>query len=299
MDVTHDTPASDLESTGIVAIDDSGTPGTPAKSSSLHLNRKTWVAVIVPAPAIARLRIALKMFIDGVRGDYGVDELHFTDIYNGRGAFKPVPVEKRYELFALMAEMFECFKLPIFVQTCSPENLAEIRSHMTDWPENLPWFRLDNHEHIALLFLLCRIRMFVREQSEILPRPLPVVIDAGLMKPGSSLSMPGWADLFAHGRATFQNSHENPFLQLADFAAFTIARTQWIASAGVKKHRDLEFLKTVSADKLWVVNLPAGAITPDERSAVEYERILQADRALKCLPLDPRWRVRIVNAKKP
>lgn len=238
------------------------------------------------------------MFIDGVRGDYGVDELHFTDIYNGRGPFKGVAIERRYELFDLMAELFRAFEPAIFIQTCSPESLAEIRTQMEDWPASLPWFRLDNHEHVAFLFLLCRVRMFIREQHRILPRPVPLVIDEGLLKAGAKLSMPGWSDLFAGGCATFEKSRENCFLQLADFAAFSIARTQWIASAGISKHRDREFLKIVSPERLWVVNLPGGAITPDETSAMQYERVLQADRALKGLPLDPRWRAQIVRFKK-
>src|SRR5271156_2998664 len=114
-------PVSKLEITGVVAVDDSGTPGVAPNSPFLHVNRKTWAAVIVPAAAVPSLRTGLQLFIDGVRGEFGVDELHFTDIYNGRGAFKPVPIEKRYELFDLMATLFASFKLPIVIQTLSPQ----------------------------------------------------------------------------------------------------------------------------------------------------------------------------------
>ena len=299
MDAEDHKPHGEFELAGVVAIDDSGTPGVAPKSLSLHAERKTWAAVIVPPAAIARLRRALEMFIDGVRGDYGVDELHFTDIYNGRHAFKNIEVEKRYELIDLMTNMFGAFKLPILIQTCSPEHLAEIRAEMANWHVKIPWFKLDNHEHVALLFLLCQVRMFIREQSKLLPLPVPVIIDEGLQKSGNELSMPGWADLFAGGRATFRSSNQSHFLQLADFAAFVVARVQWIASAGISKHRDREFLKIVSPERLWVVNLPNAVMSANENSAGEYERILQADRLLKELPLSPGWQGSFVKAKGP
>jgi hypothetical protein len=107
------------DANGIVVIDDSGTPGTAAKSRLLHLDRKTWVAVAVPPSMRLDLHRALERFIDGVLGDYGANELHFTDIYSGRGPYKGVSIDKRYELFDLMAGVFEAFRLPILNQTCS------------------------------------------------------------------------------------------------------------------------------------------------------------------------------------
>ncbi|MBS0417033.1 MAG: DUF3800 domain-containing protein [Proteobacteria bacterium] len=282
-------PVSELELAGVIAVDDSGTPGVAPKSAFLHVNRKTWAAVIVPAAAVASLRTGLQLFIDGVRGEFGVDELHFTDIYNGRGAFKPVPIEKRYELFDLMATLFASFKLPIVVQTLSPQYLAETRQYMREWPKRLPWFKSHNHEHVGLLFLLCRVRMFMREQQQVLAKPLSLVIDEGLLKAGSAVSVPGWADLFLGGCASFQSSHQFPFLQLADFAAFVVARAQWIVSAGISKERDVQFLRIVSPERLWYVNLPMAKVSPNEDSAKQYGRVIQADRMLKRLPADPPW----------
>jgi hypothetical protein len=282
-------PVCELEIAGVVAVDDSGTPGVAPKSTFLHVNRKTWAAVIIPAAAIPSLRTGLQWFVDGVRGEFGVDELHFTDIYNGRGAFKSVPIEKRYELFDLMATLFASFKLPIVVQTLSPQYLAETRLYMKEWPKRLPWFKLQNHEHVGLLFLLCRVRMFMREQEQVLPKLLSLIVDEGLLKAGSAVSVPGWADLFLGGCASFHSSHQIPFLQLADFAAFVVARAQWIASAGIRKERDLQFLRIVSPERLWYVNLPMAKLSANEGSAKQYGTVIQADRLLKGLPADPPW----------
>lgn len=146
MDSDDQQSLGEFELTGVVAVDDSGTPGITPKSLSLHADRKTWAAVIVPPAAVSKLRHGLEIFIEGVRGEYGVDELHFTDIYNGRRAFRDIEIEKRYEIIDLMANVFGAFRLPIFIQTCSPEDLAEIRAEMANWPAKMPWFKLDNHE---------------------------------------------------------------------------------------------------------------------------------------------------------
>ncbi|MFO1510002.1 MAG: hypothetical protein U1F31_09550 [Steroidobacteraceae bacterium] len=45
----------------------------------------------------------MSIFLDGIRSDFAADELHFTDIYGGRGAFKGV-ADKR--LFELMTAIF-------------------------------------------------------------------------------------------------------------------------------------------------------------------------------------------------
>ena len=65
MDTEDPKSACEFELTGVVAIDDSGTPGMTPKS--------------------------------------------FTNIYNGRRAFRNIEIEKRYEI---IANMFRAFKLP-------------------------------------------------------------------------------------------------------------------------------------------------------------------------------------------
>ena len=277
----------DPDANGILVIDDSGTPGAAAKSPLLHTNRKTWVAVAVPPSMRMDLQQALERFIDGVRGDYGAKELHFTDIYAGRGPYKGVSIDKRYELFDLMGGVFEAFGLPILNQTCSPQFLGEIQRWLKTPLPDFGWFNLNNHEHVGLLFLLFRVRIFIREDRRAFPTALPLVIDQGLMKSGSSLQMPQWADTFAGGYATFRASHDEPFLQLADFAAFVLSRTQWIVSGGIVKHHDREFLKIVSGERLWYVNTLSAPIIANESSAKEYERLLRGDRISKGLPADP------------
>ena len=147
---------------GVVPIDYSGTPGTTAPSEYLHLDRKSWAAVIVAPADIDRIGAALKMFAAGIKSDYGAEELHFTDIYNGRREFKGAPTDRRFEIFDLMAHIFESFHLSILFQTSSPQFLAEVTAHL---PRPLPavdWFDLSKHEHFSLLYIIHLVRAFIK-----------------------------------------------------------------------------------------------------------------------------------------
>jgi hypothetical protein len=252
----------------------------------LHPDRKSWAAVIVPESAASQVAAALDMFLAGIGADFRVRELHFTDIYSGRSAFEGVPIGRRYELIDLMATIFERFQLPIFFQTCSPQFMAEIRQTFEFGP-NIGFLDLKKHEHFSLLYLLFQVRRFIAEHRQHFKRPLPVIVDEGLAKAGIALEVPAWADSIQGGRIEFRRSHESPFLQLADFAAFAIARTQWLAAKGNLKDRDLRFLRIVSAERLCIMNLPLVRASAEDLGTAKYDEILRRDRRLKGLPDDP------------
>ena len=106
-------------------IDDTGTPGVRSKSVFLNESRKSWCAVVVPRRASRPVSVAMGMFLLGIRQDYGAEELHFADIYSGRGAWSGVAIEKRIEIFDLMADVFVKFDLPVIFQTVSESMFSE------------------------------------------------------------------------------------------------------------------------------------------------------------------------------
>ena len=75
--------------------------------------------------------------------------------------------------------------------------------------------------------------------------------------------------------------------QLADFAAFAIARTQWLVAKGNLKDRDLRFLRLVSAERLCIINLPLVKTSVEDLGTAKYDEILRRDRRSKGLPDDP------------
>ena len=259
-----------------VFIDDAGTPGVESRSEFLHKDRKSWAAVLVPDKAATNLEIALKMFLAGIQSDYGADELHFTDIYSGRREFKGVPTYERFRLFDLMAGIFQQFKLPIIYQTSSPEFLQEARNNF-NMKENFGSLNLNRHEHFSLAILLFQVRDFVAAHPQYF----------SLMKAGTEIKFDIWQDHFSEGQVAFQSSSCIPFLQLADFAAFSISRTQWLAGRGDLNDRDIEFMRIVSADRFQLINLPLAALDPNKHKTEDYDEMQRESRVQKGLPREP------------
>lgn len=269
-----------------IYIDDAGTPGAVSPSAFLHADRKSWAAVVVPDDSASDVRFGINIFLEGIRRDYSAHELHFAEIYAGRGPFQSATIEQRYELIDLMARIFERFQLPILFQTSSPEFLSEIRSKF-QLDQKIGFLDMRRHDHFALVFLLFRVRRFMQEHKHHFERPLPVIVDEGLVKAGSSLKLPWWGDVFEQRQIDFRRSHECEFLQLADFAAFAVGRTQWLLGKGALKPRDIRFLKTVSAERLSVIHMPAVEVIPEHHTTADYDEYLRSDRRAKGLPDDP------------
>jgi len=270
-----------------IYIDDSGTPGSTSPSRFLHRDRKSWAAVIVPESIAPDVETAMQIFLAGVKVDHGAEELHFPEIYGGRGSFKGVPGQTRHKLFELMVHLFQSFQLPIIFQTCSLEYCSEIHARFPAISGRFDFLDNDDHEHLGLHFLLFRVHEFVREHKEHFPRTLPVFVDEGLAKADAVLRLPHFASTMEDGLVRFQKSHKRPFLQLADFAAFVIARQQWLAARGNLNTLDREFLQIVDPRRLCVINLPSGSIPATSMSSQAYDELLKVDRRAKGLPEEP------------
>ena len=275
-------------------IDDAGTPGAESESAFLDETRKSWCAVIVPERAAEPLSRGVGIFLRGVEQDYGASELHFADVYGGRGNWRIVSVAKRIEVFDLMAMIFERFNLPVIFQTASQSmysDHAEFFSRVMAKPGE--FWNVNSIPHFGLLLTCFEIsenfEYLKKEYPSDFPRPLPAYVDEGLAKAGAEVKLPNWEHAIESRKLMFQSSINSPGLQLADFAAFSISRSQWI-SAKQKKGvpiRDADrHIMNISA-KLNVFNLPRVAIDPDSFSREDYERFLRWDRAAKGLPEYP------------
>ena len=272
-------------------IDDAGTPGAMSKSAFLDKSRKSWCAVIVPERAAEPLSRDVQIFLRGVKQDYGVNELHFADVYGGRGGWRTVPVAKRIEVFDLMTMVFEGFSLPVIFQTVSQSMYTDHARFFSRAIAKLDEFwNINSIPHFGLLLTCYEISenfdyLKVEYPSDF-PRPLPAYVDEGLAKAGAEVKLPNWEHAIEGRKLTFQSSVDNPGLQLADFAAFSISRSQWIAAKQEKEapNRDADRHIMSISGKLNVFNLPRVEIDPASFSREDYERFLRRDRAAKGLP---------------
>lgn len=280
--------------TGCIYVDDAGNPGAESGSDFLSSSRKSWTAVIVPSSVAGAVEVGMGMFLKGVRGEFGASELHFTDIYSGRGVWEDVAIIKRIEIFDLMKGILESFSLPIVHQTASEELLHDherVFSRLVKSP-NSRW-DIKNVSHLGFLLLCSNLSRYIAELHKQGPKdfilPMPLMVDEGIAKEGGSIDLPNWGSVIAGQKALFSTSKDTPGIQIADFAAFAISRTQWILAqqkiGSPVKRGDLEFLKMTSG--LNILNLPMLPFWPNNISKEAYESTLEEDRRMKGLPSRP------------
>ncbi len=229
-----------------MAIDDTGTPGHLAPSVHLHPQRKTWVAVLIPPEEMAEVSKNLPGTIAHVCSCLGVDELHFADILSGKGPMRGLPYEARVDAFRVFARVFAVLRLPIIMQTYSPDNVLEQQESLSRYGKVAGIFDLHDPSDLALLGLLWRTRSFIAENSAAFHKPLLAFLDEGRFRAGRAIQLGSLLD-FAHQGALFvASSRDVALLQLADFAAFALNRVQRLLAKSDRSERDQELLEILA-----------------------------------------------------
>lgn len=280
--------------TGCIYVDDAGNPGAESGSDFLPSTRKSWTAVIVPTSIAGNVETSMDMFLKGVKGEFGASELHFTDVYSGRGVWEGVSIIKRIEIFDLMKEILKSFSLPIVHQTATEQTLLDHEptfSSLARAPNS--YWDIKNIEHLGFLLLCFNLSRYIgklhKRGAKDFVLPMPLIVDEGIAKAGADIDLPSWGSVIAGQKALFSRSKETPGIQIADFAAFAISRTQWIMVQQKEgtpvKRGDLEFLKMTSG--LNILNLSMIPFWPNQISKETYEFVLEQDRGIKGLQSRP------------
>lgn len=277
-----------------IYVDDSGNPGADAGSIHLSETRKSWTAVIVPPSAAQDCSFLMDTFLRGVGGDYGTNELHFTEVFGGRGVWKRVKIEDRIQIFRLMSSFLSRrVPLPIVHVTTSQETLNDHDEIISTFCTNPKQFWNMSVPHFGFLRMCSEVAAYLREMRENghpdFTNPLPMFADEGLAVAGAIIPLPNWEDVIEGPSVNFVTSQDVAGIQIADFAAFTISRTQWIVvqrKLGTPVSRsDEEFFSYGSG--LNIVNLPKIAVAKNNLSKDSFEFILERDRVAKGLPRKP------------
>jgi hypothetical protein len=139
-----------------VFIDDTGSPGL--NTPGLHAQRKSWVAVLVPPDQISEVMDQMPRALSFLE-ELGLKspEFHFTDIWAGKHEFAKLDLQQRLGIFRFMAHVFATYRFQVLVQTFDPENASEVVNR-ADWPETFGPLKFGDHEDLALIFALLRVR---------------------------------------------------------------------------------------------------------------------------------------------
>jgi len=226
-----------------VFIDDTGSPGLATADLGLHPERVSWVAVIVSP---TDMRDVLEQFpeaLDELSNLVASEEFHFGDIYAGRREFRGVPIAIRFALFEFMAKIFRTYRFPIVVQTFDPDSLAQVRRR-APFPDAVGPFNLGKPTDAALFFLLLRVKWHLEGQRA--PGVARVFVDEGYKKNGIAIRIPNFEKVFADGLICFARSSAIHPIQLADFAAFCMNRTQLLLGKAGLSDLDKRLLEILS-----------------------------------------------------
>ncbi len=239
-----------------IFIDETGSPGIMDAPANFHPERKTWVAVVVPPSQIVEVMQQMPGALDELRKSLGADEFHFNEIYSGKKQFKNIDLQVRLGLFEFMAYIFSAFRFPVIVQTFDPETLADVRSKMGDQlPKSIPHFDFTKCEDFGLLFLLLRLKLYIKKTGMDPNIKARVFIDEGYKKNGIGIRIPTFEDVFADGQICFAKSSSIYPIQLADFAAFSLNRVQLIGGREHRRKLDKQLLKILSPIAFNYVNI--------------------------------------------
>ena len=240
-----------------VFIDDTGSPGL--RTPGLHEQRKSWVAVIVPPHQASEVMDQLPSALSFLQ-ELGIKdpEVHFTDIWAGKGEFKKLDLQQRLGIFLFMSYIFTPYRLPVLVQTFDPENASDVQRR-ADWPERLGPLKFSDHEDLALIFVLLRVRMHLKA-IEGGNATACVVVDEGRLASGSAIVLSGLAPTFVAGAVLFASSRLVHSIQLADFAAFVMNRWQLLRVKENLSDLDKTLLEIVSPVAECFINIDSVSI---------------------------------------
>lgn len=276
-----------------IYIDDSGNPGAKSPSVFLPESRKSWAAVIIPESNANYIETAMSIFIGGVKTEFGASELHFTDIYSGRGVWKNVSVPKRIEIFDTMSMLINGYNLPIFYQSFS----EEFRNDFSDrWDQlsglDIEFWDFKKIAHISLFLLLIQLRdaiPILRKKNNDFENSLNVFVDSGLAKSSAIIQLPFSGKGLISDSIKFEDSNQRSGLQIADFVAFVISKSQRIMleKKGGNKFSDADLHILNIIKRLNHLTLDLMLVDQNKFSKEGYEFFLQRDRIKKRLKPNP------------
>lgn len=239
-----------------IFIDDTAAPGLSDTPPNFHPERKSWVAVIVPPHQMPEVLEQFPGALQELNRLTGATEFHFADIYAGRKEFNGLDLQVRLALFEFMAHLFSVYQFPIIVQTFDPETLSDIRSRSgNQLPDRIPPFDFTKTEDAALFFLLIRLKWFMEETPEYPNVKARVFVDEGWKSNGVAIKIPTFETVFSDGLVCFCQSSSIFPIQLVDFAAFVLNRSQLIGGRDKRTPLDLRLLQIFSQVAFNYVNM--------------------------------------------
>lgn len=226
-----------------IAIDDTYSDPTSPSSKYVTSNRRTHVAVIFSNEEAQDVREQLPNCLDEINKQFklNVSEFHFKDIINKKGEWKKLPKQMKLAIIGFFATIYRHHRWGVIIQTVDERTLpdlgplVDILSH--DVPEN------KKNSELSIALLLLKIRRKVKE----IPEHLTIIMDEGIKQPGEPFGYEYFQDRSGNYHGYYGSSKTEPLLQIADFMAYCINRTTYLAMKPNRSDDDNIFLEIISS----------------------------------------------------
>lgn len=259
--------------TGIF-IDDTGNAGSLTESRYDTTDRKSWLALILTPENRKHANSQMVYLVDKLKREFGANEFHFKDIYNGKGQFEGIDFGIRKMIFQTFANIFAVTKYPMLIQTMTNEEWSRNKLITSNPKIKADNFKLKDTSDFALYILLFRIKVFLKSVPRV-PVPIDIIIDEGRQKPNTVQKVEIFGNLLYNKEIHYRSSQEELLLQLVDYAAFCLNRNRWILTHKIKKPIDWEMLEIFSSANFNVLNMKRQVINANEDSTELYDKILE------------------------
>ena len=225
-----------------VFIDDTGPGGRSQSPETLPGDRETHVAAVFPPDGTRKLQEQFPGVQADLRDLHGVSEFHCTHIYNGKGRFRDVSIEDRLNLLRFLFALVEDADVRFIVQSFDSKNSANVieRASASELGK-IPHFDVGKLKDLTLVFLLLRVRDYLRDEDT---GPAVVFIDEGWKKANRAVPLPwNWSDVVHENQIVSADSSAIAGLQLADFGAFILNRSQMLVGKTGLSDLDLQVME--------------------------------------------------------
>ena len=235
--------SSELDGTGLILMDDSG---SAIDTDEGKQDRKSWVAVLIPPSDSSDAITQMDGLSDELQRQFGVREFHAHEVFHGRGSWSHVSIPHLKAVVATVARILGPTRFPIVVQTFWKGNESHGKLLSMIMGQHLKLmkrkFRIDfrSPKDAALVFCLFRCLNYIKDCYP--HTRWHVFADAGKRQPGQTTLVPlKWSNSEVV-RVNFEDSKLCPLIQLADFAAYFMNRSQQIANARSRTRHEEELL---------------------------------------------------------
>lgn len=232
-----------------VFLDDSGSSGQEQINKFVNPNKKIWTGVILTLKEKQDIEGRIEKIINNLNKEMNIKELHFTEIYSGKGEFKGINSELRLEIFAQFVDIYNEYQ-PYVASIAMDENTL-YNSGYKNISKRIEGFSLDKPIDSSLFYLLIFISEYIKIKPDLYQLPVEMIIDEGRQKAKTRQNFSMISDIVKN--INYESSQETICLQFADFLAFTLNRVQNNFAKNMSKF-DVKFMEYVGQIK-WNTNL--------------------------------------------